>query len=140
MQNLLPSGLERRFQESGEDVTRIALCSGEDTTESSAILTAGADGGRAGTVFALSVTSPGVTGQAVSAPGPATHAVIQASVVGATGPWTNVTAGTLAAPAAVDVALQVWVRILVLRGFSRTNPRHCWQLRLVARSPAAWGR
>lgn len=90
--------------------------------EATAAQAAGADAGRPSAAQQIIVTSNGSTELRLRCAGvSATYAVVQGSLAGSTGPWTDLGAG-LAIGGAEGEEVDVWVRVLVKRWVTTANP------------------
>ena len=90
--------------------------------EATAAQAAGADAGRPSSAQQIVVTSNGSTELRLRCAGvSATYAVVQGSLTGSSGPWTDLNTG-LAIGGAADEEVDVWVRVLVKRWVTTANP------------------
>lgn len=103
-----------------------------DAVEASAAEVAGANGGKPSEVWALSYASPGISDQAWSTVGlDDTYAILQGSLISSSGPWTDLTSGSLADPSAEGTAKTLWIRLLTKRWApADDNPTFDFWLRL----------
>lgn len=107
--------------------------------EATAAQVAGPDTGRASAVDSADYVSPGATGQAWRAVGEidATYGRLEASLTSGTGPWTNISAGSLADPSAVGTARTLYLRYVAHRWGTDVNPSMRFELGLYTRGKAA---
>lgn len=115
-----------------DPLTRIVFAVDEATSAEMA----GASQGRPAPESAeIRYTSPGRSGQAwraTPAIDPA-YGRLEASLVGPTGPWTNIGAGgSLADPSAAGTARTLWVRFVAHRWQTTANPDLAFELALTA--------
>lgn len=103
-----------------------------DCVEATADQVAGADGGRPSDVSALEYVSPGISGQAWSTVGlDPTYAILQVSLTSSSGPWTDLTTGSLADASAEGTSKTLWIRLLTKRWApADDNPTMDFTLRL----------
>lgn len=107
--------------------------------EATALQVAGVDGGRVLGTGHVQLVSPGVDDQALRAVGDTTYAYMRASLTSSSGPWTNVSTGSLAVAAGEGVTVDVWYQAVAKRWASATPiVRPSFSFRLGATRPVGW--